>query len=294
MKLSYERKKAYYGYFFISVWLIGFIVLFLIPLITSFRYSISTVKIEQGYVALKNIGFKNYKELFTTNAEFLPAFTGTLSSVLIKTPLVLIFSLFVAIILNQKFKGRLLARAIFFLPVVISGGVAMKIINGDYFMGLIMSGDRSSMMFESSSLQEMFANSGIPQTAITYIQNMVDSIFQLSWVSGIQILIFLAGLQSISPTLYEVASVEGSNAWVTFWKITLPMIAPMLLVNIFYTFVDNMINYSNDMFQLIDLRTQNLDFAVSSAMAFINFAVVLLIVAVVYAVGNRFVHYTVE
>ena len=294
MKISYERKKTYYGYFFISLWLIGFVVLFLRPLITSFRYSLSEVKIEQGYVALKNIGFKNYKDLFSKNAEFLPAFTGTLSSVIVKTPLILIFSLFVSLILNQKFKGRFLARAIFFLPVVISGGVAMKIINGDYFMGLIMSGDRSSMMFESSSLQEMFADSGVPQTAISYIQGMVDSIFQLSWVSGIQILIFLAGLQSISPTLYEVASVEGSNSWVTFWKITLPMIAPMLLVNIFYTFVDNMVNYSNSMFQLIDLRTQNLDFAASSAMAFVNFAAVLLVVVIVYFVGNKFVHYTVE
>ncbi len=293
-KLSYERKKSYYGYIFISLWLVGFIAMFLIPFISSVIYSFSEVKIEAGYVDNRWVGLKNYIELFTKNTEFMPAFTSTLSTVVFKTPLIIVFSLFIAMLLNQEFKGRFIARAIFFLPVVISTGVVMDVINGDYFMGLVMSGSRSSMMFETSSVEDLFLNSGIPQTAISYIQGLVDSIFELSWVSGIQILIFIAGLQSIPATMYEVASVEGSNAWVTFWKVTVPMLAPMLLVNIFYTIVDNAINYSNPMFALIDKNTQNLKFDVTAAMAIVNFIIVFVIVIAVFVIGNRKVHYTVD
>ncbi len=293
-KLSYERKKSYYGYIFISLWLIGFILMFLIPFISSIIYSLSTVKIEVGLVKTTWVGLQNYIDLFTKNTEFLPAFTSTMSTVIFKTPLIVVFSLFIAMLLNQEFKGRAFARAIFFLPVVISSGVVMDVINGDYFMGLIMSGSRSSMMFDTSSIEELFLNSGIPQTAVTYIQGLVDSIFQLSWVSGIQILIFIAGLQSIPTTMYEVASVEGSNAWVTFWKVTVPMLAPMLLVNIFYTIVDNAINYSNQMFALIDKNTQNLNFDVTAAMAIVNFIVVFVIVLIIFVIGNKKVHYTVD
>ncbi len=293
-KLSYERKKSYYGYLFISIWFVGFLVLFLSPFIQSVRYSLSKVTIEQGYVGMQWVGFKNYINLFTENTDFLPAFTGTITSVLMKTPLIIVFSLFIAVILNQNFHGRVLARALFFLPVIISGGIAIEIMNGNSLLNLASSSDTASAMFQSKSISDMLLSAGLSPTAIDYVQNTVDSIFQLSWNSGIQILIFLAGLQSIPRSMYEVAEVEGSNAWVTFWKVTMPMLAPMLIVNVFYTVVDNMISYSNNMFRLIDSYSNGLLFDQSAAMAILNFVVIMAMVLLIYLIGNRHIHYTAD
>lgn len=293
-KLSYERKKSYYGYLFISLWAVGFVIFFLFPFITSVRYSLAEVSIQQGYVGLKSCGFDNYKNLFIKNPEFLPAFTDTVTSVAMKSPLIIIFSLFIAVVLNQKFKGRTFFRAIFFLPVIISSGIAIEIINGNYYLGLISSGGRASALFESQSISEMLINSGVPQSAVDYILGIVNDIFGLIWNSGIQILIFIAGLQSIPTTLYEVANVEGSNGWTTFWKITVPMLAPMLVVNVFYTVVDNMISFSNKMFKLIDHYMNGLKFDEAAAMSIINFGVVFIIVILIYVIGNRYVYYAVD
>lgn len=293
-KLSYERKKSYYGYAFISLWAVGFIFLFLLPFITSVRFSLSSVTIKQGYVGLKACGFNNFVNLFVKNPDFLPAFTETVTTVAAKSPLIIIFSLFIAVVLNQKFKGRTFFRAVFFLPVIIAGGIAIEIINGNYFLGLISSGDRSNALFQSQSIAVSLTSSGIPQTAVDYILKTVEEIFGLVWNSGIQILIFIAGLQSIPSTLYEVANVEGSNGWTTFWKITVPMLAPMLVVNIFYTVVDNMISYSNSMFKLIDDYMNALKFDQAAAMSVICFAVIFIAVVLIYIIGNRYVYYAVD
>ncbi len=294
MKLSYERKKARYGYLFISLWLVGFVFLFLVPFISSIQYSLSKVSIQRGSVGLEWVGFQNYIDLFTANTEFLPALTETLSSVILRLPLILVFSLFLAIILNQKFHGRFLARSIFFLPVIISGGIAIEILNDNYFMGLITGGDRTASLFASQTLEDTLLSAGLTVSTVDNIQNIVDSIFQVCWDSGIQILIFLAGLQSIPQTMYEVAEVEGSNSWVTFWKVTLPLLAPMLIVNVFYTLVTNMISYSNSMFKLIDEYTNNLLFDQAAAMAIVNFIIIMAMVLLVYLFGNRRIHYTVN
>ena len=293
-KLSYERKKSYFGYMFISIWAIGFIFFFLFPFITSVRYSLAEVSIKQGYVGLDYCGIQNYINLFVKNPEFLPAFTDTVTSVLVKSPLIIVFSLFVAVVLNQKFKGRTFFRAIFFLPVIIAGGIAIEIINQNYFLSLISSGGRTDALFQSKSIAELLTGSGIPQSAVDYILRTVEEVFGLIWNSGIQILIFIAGLQSIPSSLYEVADVEGSNGWTTFWKITVPMLAPMLLVNIFYTVVDNMISFSNSMFKLIDDYLNALKFDEASAMAIINFIVVFVIVVLIYVIGNKRVYYAVD
>lgn len=211
---SYERIRARCGYMFISLWLVGFVIFFLLPFVTSVIYSFNSVKVEIGEVKLTPVGFDNYIGLFLENEEFLPAFTSTLGSVVTQTPLIIIFSLFIAIILNQKFRGRTLARMVFFLPVVIAGGVVMDIISGSQFLNLAMSGGREGMMFEASSVYDILMTWGFNHTLSEYIANMVNSVFQLAWNSGIQILLFLSGLQSINPSLYEVAKVEGASAWV--------------------------------------------------------------------------------
>lgn len=289
--LSYEKKKSAYGYVFISMWLIGAVVFFLIPFVSAVIYSFHDMQIDPGNVVLTSPGWQNYRRMFVEDSEFLPAFTSTLGSVLAQVPLICVFSLFIAVILNQKFRGRVIARAIFFLPVIITSGVVMNIINGDQFIGQIMSGQRSSMMFEASSVRDMLTATGLDQIAVDFIVSVVDRIFDLSWSSGIQILIFLAGLQSISPTLYEVCRVEGANAWVTFWKVTLPMIGPMIVVGLMYTIIDNFIDYANPMFQYIQKVSGRIDFAYASAMSLVNFLVIFLLIGAVYLILNRRVYY---
>ena len=289
--LSYEKKKSAYGYVFISMWLIGAVVFFLIPFVSAVIYSFHDMQIDPGNVVLTSPGWQNYRRMFVEDSEFLPAFTSTLGSVLAQMPLICIFSLFIAVILNQKFRGRVIARAIFFLPVIITSGVVMNIINGDQFIGQIMSGQRSSMMFEASSVRDMLTATGLDQIAVDFIVSVVDRIFDLSWSSGIQILIFLAGLQSISPTLYEVCRVEGANAWVTFWKVTLPMIGPMIVVGLMYTIIDNFIDYANPMFQYIQKVSGRIDFAYASAMSLVNYLVIFLQIGAVYLILNRRVYY---
>ena len=289
--LSYERKKSCYGYVFISLWMIGFVFFFFIPFISAVVYSFHNMEVQPGNVVLTSPGWQNYRRMFVEDSEFLPAFTSTLGSVVAHVPLICVFSLFIAIILNQNFRGRLLARAGFFLPVIITSGVVMNIINSDQFIGGIMSGQRSSMMFEANSIQDMLTTLGLDSVVVNFIVSIVNQIFNLSWNSGIQILIFLAGLQSISPTLYEVCRVEGANAWVAFWKVTLPLISPMLVVNLMYSVIDNFIDYSNPMFQYIQKISGKIDFAYASAMSLVNFLVIFLLIGVVYLILNRRVYY---
>lgn len=294
MKLSYERKKGYYGYVFISIWFIGFLFLFLVPFISTILYSVSNLTIATGSLDLQSVGFKNYSDLLFVNSEFLPAFTDTLTQVATTTPLIIIFSMFMAVVLNQSFKGRTFFRMALFIPVIISSGIALDIINNNYFLGLISSGSKNNALFGASSINEAMLAAGISQNTVDTIEETVQTVFGLVWSSGIQILIFIAGLQSISPSLYEVAHVEGADGWSTFWKITVPMLAPMMIVNIFYTVVDNMISYSNPMFKLIDQYTRNLEFDVVAAMALLNFLVLLIAVVIIFIIGNRYVHYSVD
>ncbi len=284
---SYEKKKSRYGYYFIGLWVFGFIFLFLVPLFTSLIYSFSSVKIEAGYVILKNVGLENYIYAFTGDAKFPTAFVETLTTVITQTPLLIVFSLLMAIILNQNFYGRSLVRAIFFLPVIIASGVVINIIKGDSILSLLVSGQRASMMFEVTSTQAFMQNLGIDSKIITFITNSVNDIFNLTWKSGIQILIFLAALQSVPVQLYEVSKVEGATAWETFWKITFPLIMPMIMVNTIYSVIDNYISYSTPVFKLIQDYSQKIQFDSASAMSWINFIVIFAIVSIIYFVFNR-------
>lgn len=284
---SYEKKKARYGYYFIGVWVFGFVFLFIVPLFTSLIYSFSNVKVEDGSVVLKNVGFENYISIFTEDAKFPSAFVETITTVLSQTPLIIVFSLLMAIILNQKFHGRSLVRAVFFLPVIIASGVVINIIKGDSILNLLVSGQRASMMFELTTTQAFMQNLGIDSKIVTYITNSVNDIFNLTWKSGIQILIFLAALQSVPTQLYEVSKVEGATAWETFWKITFPLIMPMIMVNTVYSIIDNYISYSTPVFKLIQDYSQKIKFDTAAAMSWINFIVIFAMIAIIYTVFNR-------
>lgn len=286
-KGTLAKRQAQKGYGFIGLWVFGIVFLFLVPVVQSVIYSFSDVTIDVGHVDIAYAGLKNFKNLLFKNTDYLPAFWPTIGNVILQTPMIIFFSLFMAILLNQKFRGRLLFRAIFFLPVIVASGVVMDIIQSDSYSTMLVSGSRSSMMFSSVSVESILSGLEINSTVTSFIIEYINNIFNLAWKSGIQMLIFLAALQSVSPQLYEVCKVEGANSWETFWKVTIPMISPMILVNTTYTLVDLFGDYSNDILQLISATSAQSKVDIASAMAWLYFLAVFIIIVVTYWLINR-------
>ncbi len=266
-KMTNTKREAISGLLFISPWIIGFLFLFLGPLISSFIYSFNKVTINNG-IKMEFKGLAFITKAFTEDAAFPQNLAKSLSALPVDVIYIVIFSLFIALILNQKFRGRLLMRAIFFLPVIITSGVVIGIIKGDVVSQMFLTGSKSGGVGTNPA-----------------------AIFDLSWKAGIQILLYLAGLQSIPRQLYEVASIEGATGWESFWKITFPMISSITLLNVVYTIIDSFTDYTNPVMKKIIDAARVLDFSYSSAQAWIYFLIIGVVLVVAYAIVNRFVFY---
>ena len=205
-------------------------------------------------------------------------------------PIIIIFALFISVMLNAEFYGRGLVRSIFFLPLMLSSSVLLSIINSDSYSGDV-TGSSSVFMVSSFSVGDILTQAGLPGGLIKYLTSVIDSIFTMTWQSGVQIILFLAALQSIPPSLKEAASVEGATAWEYFWKITVPMISPMILVNIAFTVIDTFTSYSNGVMEFVTSQAANLRYSFSSAVTWIYFVVISLILFVVVGLFSRKVFY---
>lgn len=292
--MPYESKKSLAGFLFVSIWVIGFIFFFLLPFLQSVRYSFSDIVLNpNGGYTLNFIGWKNYIKAFTTDAEFLPAVFSSLGAMLYQVPIIVLFSLFVAIILNQKFVGRTFVRGIFFIPIIVANGVILSIMNGDVLSQTIMQGSSSSTLFQSEFLYELMFKSGMSQEFVNGLTGVVDSLFALIWKSGIQIIIFLAGLQTIADSMYEAAKIEGATGWETFWKITFPMISPMIILNLIFTIIDSFTDYNNVVMKYINEQQIGMRLAYSSTLGWIYFLMVAVIILMVYLIINKRVFYQV-
>lgn len=293
-KMSYERKKSLYGYGFIGLWFIGAVIFFLIPLGKSLWYSFCEVSIEPGAVATKFKAFDNYLCAISEDPYYTEYLTDTLLETLWKTPLILIFSLFIAVLLNQRFKGRTLARAVFFLPVIIATGPVYKIISGDMTDTGNSGAEQFSTMFSTDlvgELMQFLGIYGISDRMGDIISAVADNIFGIVWSSGIQILLFLAALQNIPSSAREAAQLEGATAWEYFWKITFPYVSPFILANLIFTVIDSFTNPMNSVMNRIISMKNEMEFGTASAMAWIYFAIVLVVISAVAAVVRRFIYY---
>lgn len=297
-RISYERRKSLYGYGFISLWLVGTIAFFLIPLGKSLWYSFNTVTIEPGRLKMEWKGLDNYTAALEKDPYYTDHLVDTLIETLWKTPLIIIFSLFIAVILNQRFRGRTIARAVFFLPVIIATGPVFKIISGDMEYTGNTGASRFSTLFETDlvgELMQFLGIYGISPRMTEFITAVADNVFGIVWSSGIQILLFLAALQNIPAAAKEAAQLEGATSWEFFWKITFPYVSPFVLVNLIYTVIDSFTNpLNNVMGRILVFQNQDINYGLASAMAWIYFAIVLAAVGVITAVVNRFVYYEVE
>ena len=285
------RRKARMGRLFVLPFFLGFLFFFLQPLVQSFYYSFTQITPGDSGYDFVWTGMDNLKTLFQSDTKFLPALFSNLQSMLTDVPVILLFSLFIASILNQKFKGRLFARAAFFLPVLISSGIIINVMYEDVFnVGMRLGGTQSATMFQSSGLAELLEQSKVPAFVVNTLTGAISGIFDTLWDTGVQILIFLAAMQSVPTQLYEAARVEGATPWDSFWKITFPMISPMILVNVIYTIIDTFTNYMNPVMKLIQREgIVNMRYSYACAMGWVFLLVVIAIIGLVYLILSKFV-----
>lgn len=297
-RLTMRAKEAVAGLLFVLPFLVGFFFIFL-PLITeSLKYSFSNMEVTMdGYVLTKakENGLEHYIKAFAIDPDFNLQLLSSIGGMLVQIPLVLIFSFFAANLLNQKFRGRTVARSIMFLPVIISSGVIIALENSDLLVSTLSTTSELTGSDLASALnmtQFLYDYTSLPVSVISFLSSAVTGLYDIIIASGIQILIFLAGLQSISPSLYEASSMEGATQWENFWKITFPMISPLILVNSVYTVVDLFTNDNNEMMTEIK-RTifTEIDYGFGSAMAWIYFICIAVIIAVVGGVISKHVFY---
>ena len=300
---SLQAKKSKAGWFFIAPFLLGFILIYLPIIADSIKYSFHEIKvISGGGYDLQWVGFNNYVTALSS-AEYMAALKSGITGLIVDIPTILLFSLFIAILLNQKMIGRAAFRAIFFIPVILSTGLIADIDAGnalnDYMGnegGAIDTGAGGSAVAEivsAADLQNLFSNMVVGSELAVYVTDMVNNIFDIVNRSGVQMLIFLSGLQGISPAIYESCQIEGCSAWETFWKITLPMISPMILVNAVYTIIDSFTSESNEVMNYIAevYATPGSGNVLSSAMSWMYFLIVILIVAIVAGIFSSVVFY---
>ena len=284
--VTMQARRARTGYLFILPFIIGFILFMLKPLVQSLTMSFNSVKLIPGQGFSQSwVGIDNYRTAFLVNPNFNQYLTDEISRMGINTIATLVLSFVIAVILNQDFQGRTLARAIFFLPVILSSGILPGIEKQNEFYdmmaGVAASVGESAGVNISASLQELLSVSGVGSGVFDVIFQMIDAIYDIVMASGIQIIVFLTGLQAISPSLYEAADVEGCSAWEAFWKITFPMVSPLLLVNCIYTIVDFFMKNDNRVMELIsEVMYQDFNFGVASAMSWVYFGVALVFILI--------------
>ena len=291
--MSFEKTGAIAGWLFILPWFIGFVFLFCKPFLQAIWFSFNAISFpDGGGIQYDFIGLKNYIAAFRDDPEFVRALWQSLGSIVSNVIIILIFSFFIAMLLNEKFAGRTLVRAIFFLPVIISSGVILQVMEGNTMASMLMSGSRTSILFEASSLQNVLTSIGLPQSISVSFMKVINGVFNLSWQSGIQILLFLAGLQTVPSQLYEAAAVEGSTKWENLWRITIPMVAPIILLNVVYTIINEFTSYSNVIMKLITDYKSNLNLGYGSTLALIYFLLIFIILSIVFAILQKRIYYS--
>ena len=247
-KRSLSQRRAMKGFIFILPWLIGFIWFYVRSLVMTVQFSFSEMTVNPGGgYTLNFVGLNNFIYAFRAHATYKQVLTTSIGNMLIDVPLITFFSLFMAMLLNRKFKGRTLVRAIFFLPVILNSdaiGAAMDLARSMMSGGISNSASELAEAAAGSGVSveyyiQMFTSLGLPETIIEYISGAVGRISDIINASGVQIIIFIAALQSIPGSMYEVAKIEGATAYEIFWKVTFPMVMPHIITNVVYTVVDS-------------------------------------------------------
>jgi len=295
--LTLEGKNAITGYIFLLPFIIGFLAFMLFPIVESIHMIFSNVKIDtvkHGF-AMEYIGIENIRRVLAVDPEFNRFVTEEIGRMLLIVPAIIIFSLFVALILNQEFKARGFVRAIFFLPVILSSGIMIGLETNNSLLNSMSEIIKEGNLMKSSVtgvLEDILVTEGAASDFMGYIFQIINQIYDIAMASGIQIIIFLSALQTIPPSMFEAAKIEGATSWECFWKITFPMVSSLILVNIVYSVVDYFLRTDNRVMTKINLvMIQQMQFGFGTAMAWIYFLSVILIIGIAITLISRKVYY---
>ena len=298
-----RRRNAITGYLFISPFILGFLVFLVKPMIESFRMSLSKVIIAasqkeggNGFIMERITTWKesNYYRAFFYDPDYKNRLVDSLKGMAIQVPAIIVFSFFIALLLNQEFKGRGFVRAIFFLPVILSSGVIVGLEYNNTLMSgmkdiIAESGEGFSI---TASLETILRTTGIGGKILDPVFKIIEGVYDVAIASGIQIIIFISGLQTVSTSMYEAAKIEGCTAWESFWKITFPLVSSMILVNLVYTTVDFLMRTDNQVMDLITLKVNpQMEYGLSAAMAWSYFAIVAAVLGILSAIISKKVYY---
>ncbi len=283
MKRTFEQKRKLTGLIFVGPWMVIGLAMLVYPFLFSFILSFSKLE-NNDFSHMVFAGLVNYKKAFFTDVKFIPYFWDTVSNTLINLPMIVIFSLILAILLSRNIKGQGFFRSVFFLPVLLGTGFVMNQLLGQ---GV----DSQSMEIARGILMPKVVTDYLGPEITEVCAAFFSRITTVLWKSGVQIVITLAGIQQISPALYEAARVDGATEWEMFWKITLPMITPVLLLTTVYTIVASTIEDSQVVNYIIAnaFNGEHVEFEFSAAMGWVYFLFVLALVGIVFAAMRPFI-----
>lgn len=305
---SLEKRKAKAGWMFVLPFIIGFAIIYLPMIFDSIKYSFTLKTSIRGNAIFTFCGFENYSKALFDSQDFVQILVSGIGQLAFQIPAILMFSLFMAVLLNQKMAGRALFRAILFIPVILSTGImdSLSVTDSaltdhmDSVEGIDDGSGQSAatQIVNSLDIQQLLSGMKIGTGLVDFVVNIINNIYDIVNRSGVQLLIFLAGLQSISPAIYESCQIDGASAWETFWKITFPMISPMILVNGIYTVIDSFTSESNVVMSYISkVYSNNTGTTIqspetlASAMSWIYFLIVVVMILIVFGLCSAFVFY---
>jgi len=293
--LTVTGRNALAGYLFILPFLLGFLAFMLIPILESLQMVFSKVDIVAGegfsmtFTGLENLK-RGYEDYWLKRV-----YAEELSRMLVIVPAIIFFSLFIALLLNQKFRGRGMVRTIFFLPVIVSSGIMLGLDADNLLLNSMSELIRESNQMKTSItrvLEDILAAEGAASEYMSYVFRIINQIYSIAMASGIQIIIFLSALQTIPQSVYESARIEGATDWECFWKITFPMVSSMILVNVVYSVVDFLLRTDNRfMFRLYYYGLSNLDYSWFTTMSWAYFVSVIVIVGIAMGFISKKVYY---
>lgn len=272
-----EKREARMGYFFIAPWLIGVLLFLLIPLGQSFYYMWFNIRITPKGMRFTPVGTGNFTQIWLENPDFPQQLVTYIWQTIVEVPVIVVFALIIAMMLNSKIHIKGFFRLIFFLPVIIVSGPVMNL--------LVSEGAATIPSMNTQVVINIF-DLFLPTSTATQVGELFGNMIMILWYSGVQILIFLSALQKVDPALYEAAKIDGGSNWECFWKITLPTIKPMILLNAVYTVIFLSGNEQNELINMIESAmfsgTKEKGYGYASAMAWMYAVVITLIVALFY------------
>ena len=284
-----EELKSRYGLMFVLPWIIGLIMFFFVPIFQSLFYSFCSVVITSDGVITNWVGLENYHEILKVDPNYTTWLSESVLNFAYSLPIILVLSLVLAMILNQKFRGRIFFRALYFLPVIIATGKVMGYIFMTTNEDLASMGVSSGMASGLISVEDLTGALNLSNDIADFVSNAINNIFNLVWSCGIQIVLFIAGLQSIPASLYEASRVEGATKWEEFWFITFPMLSRITLLVGVFTMVELFINERSPMIEQVYSRMRGGQYDISSAMIWFYFIIAIAIMGILMLLFIKFV-----